>query len=248
MDTGQPPHQRYDYLLLQAGSIPVDPDFSIDRSVEHRCSSVLVWPQGEQPSGPNTVLTDPCFTDRGFPHAVAHLNRLGLAFGDIGRISATHRHGDHRLSLPDRTVRSDFARFRPGVTGPLSGISTLPCPGHTPEWQALVFRSSTGQNVWIVGDAIINLDWLKAWAFWPVNYTTVEIIQTWMTVATILSLADLIVPGRSAPVAIDASLTGELLSTLPAAAHANRCDHVRQLLSDRSEQLQADARPGDAFS
>jgi len=146
MDTGQPPHQRYDYLLLLVGSITVDPDFSIDRSVEHRCSSVLIWPQGEQPSRHNTVLTDPCFTDRGFPHAAAHLNRLGLAFGDIGRIFVTHRHGDHRFSLLDRTVRSDFARFRPGVTGPLSGISTLPCPGHTPEWQALVFRSSTGRN------------------------------------------------------------------------------------------------------
>lgn len=66
--------------------------------------------------------------------------------------------------------------------------------------------------------------------------------------ATILSLADLIVPGHSAPVAIDASLTGGSLSTFPAVAHAIRCDHVRQLLSDRLEQLQADARPGDAFS
>jgi hypothetical protein len=122
---------------------------------------------------------------------------------------------------------------------------------HTPQSLDTVARTgrvrtnvrSPGQNVWIVGDAIINLDWLKAWAFWPVNYTTAEIIQTSITVATILSLADLIVPRHSAPVAIDASLTGELLSTFPAAAHANRCDHVRQLLSDRSEQLQADARP-----
>lgn len=248
MDTGQPPHQRYDYLLLQVGSILVDPDFSIDRSVEHRCASVLVWPQGEQPSRHNAVLTVPCLTDRGFRHAAAHLNRLGLAFRDIGRIFATLRNGDDRLSLPDRAARSHVARFRPGVTGPLSGISTVPCPGHTSELQALVFRSSTGQNVWIVGDAIINLDWLKAWAFWPANYTTAEIIQTWMIVARILSCADLIVPGHSAPVAIDALPIGELLSTFPAAAHAGRCDHVRQLLSDRLEQVQAITRPGVAFS
>jgi glyoxylase-like metal-dependent hydrolase (beta-lactamase superfamily II) len=248
MDSGQPPHQRYDYLLLQVGSIPVDPDFSIDRSAEHRCASVLVWPKGEQPSRHNTVLTDPCFTDRGFRHAKAHLNRLGLAFRDIGRIFVTHRHGDHVLSLPDRTVRLDFARFRPGVTGPLAGISTVPCPGHRPELQALVFRSSTGQKVWIVGDAIINLEWLRAWAFWPANYTTAEIIQTWTTVARILSLADLMVPGHSAPVAIDASLIGELLSTFPAAAHANRCDHVTQLLGERLDQLQAVMRPGVARS
>lgn len=232
------PGKRYNYILLQNGSLPLAPNSTLDPSIEHSCTSVLVWPEGEQPSAGNTVLTDPCFTDRGFRYALRQLDRLGLSLVDIGRIFVTHGHQDHLLCLPSYMEQPGFADFQAAASGPLSGISTVPCPGHAPDLRAIVFRSSSSQKVWVVGDAVLNVEWLKAWAYyWPNDYSPSEVVLTWKSVAEIFSHADLVLPGHGQPIPVTASLVRQLLSTFTSAAQASKCQDVEQALSIRLEQL-----------
>jgi glyoxylase-like metal-dependent hydrolase (beta-lactamase superfamily II) len=236
--------QRYHYIFLQKGSISLAPNGTIDLSIEHRCSSVLIWPEGEQLSINNTILTDPCFTPEGFRNAEQELKRLGRAFTDIGHIFITHPHGDH---LPNFPYGKELARFREGTLNSFPGIRTFPCFGHAPGLHAFVFRSVSDENVWIVGDAILNLEWLKAWKyFWPNLYSRREIVQTWESVAKILLSADVVISGHGGPIYVTASLLKELLSTFPSANYADQCQNVEQFLNRRLEQLLADESKNDA--
>jgi glyoxylase-like metal-dependent hydrolase (beta-lactamase superfamily II) len=150
----------------------------------------------------------------------------------------THRHGDHRPNLSYFIGRTTFTDFQTGVAEALSGIEIVPYPGHTPKQQGLVFRSSSRQKVCVVGDAILDIDWLKAWMYyWPNVYQTSEIIQTWESVAKIFSYADLIIPGHGRPIIVTASLVKDLLSTFASAEHASKCQNVEQFLSTRLESL-----------
>ena len=81
--------QRFNWLLLQEGALPLRPDGSNDLKAEHVCSSVLIWPTGEEPGPDNTVVTDPCFTPRtwepGRKNAIS-LENLFACFA-VGRIT-----------------------------------------------------------------------------------------------------------------------------------------------------------------
>ena len=209
-------------------------------SVEHRCTSVLIWPEGSRPSFHNTVVTDPCFTDEGFQCAVEILDGLGLSFSDIGRMFITHQHGDHRLSLPPGVPKQGFRYFHPGDDKSMPGISSFHSPGHSPDLEALVFCSPSRDSVWVVGDAVLDEEWLKAWGFfWPNGYSAAEIIQTWKSVGTIIANADVIVPGHGEPITVTVSLVKELLSNFPYAKYSKDCTDVGQALRNRLEQLQS---------
>ena len=80
---------------------------------------------------------------------------------------------------------------------------------------ALVLNTKDGE-CWIVGDAIINKIWLIHWGYyWPNGYTTEQIVQTWRTVADILSKADVIVPGHGTPFRVTTSVIEEALAKTP---------------------------------
>jgi glyoxylase-like metal-dependent hydrolase (beta-lactamase superfamily II) len=233
--------KRYSYVLLQNGMLPLAPDGTYDQSLEHRCTSVLIWPEDEQPFTSNTVLTDPCFTSQGFLYATEQLEQRSLSFLDIGRIFVTHRHRDHLPNLSYFIGRTRFKNFRTGATKALSSIVIVPYPGHAPTLRGLVFCSSSHQKVGVVGDAVLDIDWLKAWGYyWPNGYQPREIVQTWESVAQILLHTDLIIPGHGRPISVTASLVKELLSTFPSAEHANECQGVEQVLSNRLERLLAE--------
>jgi len=199
---------------------------------------VLIWPEDEQPSVDNTVITDPCFTSQGFQYAVEQLEQLSLSFLDIGQFFVTHFHRDHLLNLSHFIGRTKLTKFQEGANKALSEIVTVPYPGHASNQQGLVFRSCSGQKVCIAGDAVLDIEWLKAWRYyWPNGYTVPEIVQTWESVAKILSYADLIIPGHGQSIPVTAALTKKLFSTFASAKHASDCQDVEQILSNRQEQL-----------
>ncbi len=232
--------KRYSYVLLQNGTLPLAPDDALDFSLEHRSTSVLIWPEDEQPSIDNTVLTDPCFTSQGFQYAMKQLEQIHLSFLNIGWIFVTHRHRDHLPNLSHFLGRTIFKNFRREANEALSDIVIVPYPGHSPDQRGLIFCSSSCQKVGIPGDAILNIEWLKAWKYyWPNLYMVPEIVQTWESVAKILSDADLIIPGHGQPILVTASLVKELLSTFSSAEFASECQDVKQSLSSRLEQLLA---------
>ena len=231
----------YDYLLLQNGTLPLSPDGSFDAAVEHKCTAVLLWPENEPPTRDNTIAVDPCFTAQGFDYATAQLERYRLSFRDIGWVFVTHYHRDHLPNVAQFTGYIKFRRFRPDAHPGFAGLTLVPQPGHAPDLRALVFVSPTAQKVYLVGDAILNSNWLKAWGYyWPNGYTEADIAQTWASVAAICAAADLIIPGHGQPIPVTAALVQELLTTFAQAKHANACPHVEPLLRTRLAELERD--------
>lgn len=234
---------RYQYMVLQCGSLPLSPDGSYDAAVEHRCTSVLIWPEHEMPSLKNTVLTDPCFTSQGYQYAVDELKQLNLSFLDIGWVFITHRHRDHCSNLPHFIGRTMYKEFQNGSKTPLASMMTAAYPGHAPVQKGLLFRSSSHQHVCVCGDAVLSLEWLRAWKYyWPNFYQEAEILQTWDSVARILAYADLIIPGHGRPFHATVPLLEHLLATFPQAEYAGACQDVAQMLRTRLEQVRAEKK------
>jgi glyoxylase-like metal-dependent hydrolase (beta-lactamase superfamily II) len=202
---------------------------------------VLVWPEGERPNSGNTILTDPCLAEGQAARLESVLNELGIGVADIRRIYVTHPHPDHMPNVGELT-----AGLVPlfGVVakqlGLPAGISVAPCPGHHPMLASLVIPTAT-ETTWIVGDAILDEEWLRAWGyFWPNGYSREEIVETWRSVAKILALADVVIPGHGPPFRVDGSLIDDLLRSFPEAECSPECPDVVQNLSRRIEQLAAD--------
>lgn len=225
----------YQYCILQAGDLPLLPDGTRRKQTEHRCTVTLVWPHNQAPVFGNTLVIDPCFTMRGFEEAQTRLSELSCPLAQIGRVFVTHLHGDHIPRVPFDIERPRFTRFNaPKTDDPLAGLATTPLTGHAPDLHGLVFTLADGQKVWVVGDAILNRDWLTAWGYyWPNRYTPPEIAQTWRSVARIIAGADWIIPGHGEPFAVTPALVSHLLDDFPSAPHSDECADVIQILANR---------------
>jgi glyoxylase-like metal-dependent hydrolase (beta-lactamase superfamily II) len=233
--------RRYHYILMQSGSLPLEPDGIYTSSVEHRCTSILLWPEEQPPSQDNTILTDPCFTSGGYHLAVEQLERLNLSFTDIGHIFETHPHRDHRLNLGHFLGQIHYHRLQIGKHEHFAGITVMPYPGHAPLQRGLIFRSTSHQKVCVAGDAVLDEKWLRSWKYyWPNFYQEAEIIETWESVAHILSFADVIIPGHGMPIQVTPALLHEVLNNFPAAAHANACQQlVEPILQQRLARFES---------
>lgn len=230
----------YRSLVLQDGELPLRPDDSIDDSREHRCTSILIWPVDQNPSPDNIIVTDPCFTRVGVGMARERLQTLGLAIEDLGRCFITHGHLDHAPQLPGSALRrrssSVWIRFEPdSPPSHLVGFEAIACPGHEVDLKALVFWSLNQQGhrrrIWVVGDAVLDEDWLRAWRYyWPNCYSPAEIRQTWRSVARVLE-ADWVVPGHGPPIRVTRALLIELERTFHLAELAEDCPDVAQALT-----------------
>ena len=97
-----PTTRRYNYTILQEGTLPLRPDAVNIDGIEHRCTSALIWSADEKPTARNTIVTDPCLTSSGFTDATIQLKQLGLTIADIGYYFVTHQHGDHMPDVPPR--------------------------------------------------------------------------------------------------------------------------------------------------
>ena len=230
--------QHYQYLILQIGSLPLNPDGEKDYSQEHRCSSVLVWPENQASTPENTILTDPCFTMQGFERAEKLLERFKVAIENLKYIFVTHRHGDHMPNFPYKKKPLGFQENteREHI---LKGVNVVSCPGHAPDLRCLNFLDSSGQRVFVVGDAILNEPWLKAWGYyWPNCYAQADVLQTWMSVARILERADIIIPGHGKQIVVSPALIQTVLNNFPSAEYADKCPEVKTILAQRLKELE----------
>ncbi len=224
---------RFQWAILQHGSLPLRPSGAISHAVEHRCTCVLVWPEKESPSPQNTVLADPCFTVDGYNAALGLLRRLHFSLEDAGWVFVTHQHMDHLPGWPGEPPGLRLRPFDPAAAP--AGLRAVLCPGHEADLHALAFRSDADEEVWIVGDAILDEEWLPTWGYyWPNGYGREEIIGTWRSVAKIVSSADIIVPGHGDPIRVTPFLVRELLERFPKAL-ALECSEVISALESRIE-------------
>lgn len=232
--------RRYEYSILQCGSLPLSPEADYDSAIEHRCTSALIWSEGSSPSHVNSVLTDPCFTSQGYQQAIQQLHHLQSSFQDIGWIFVSHPHRDHRSNLTDFMGQQPGKPFRPDDHEHLDGLVNILLPGHAPTQKGLFFRSVSDQIVCISGDAILNEAWLRAWKYyWPNFYQQAEVLQTWNSVAIILARADVIIPGHGEAFSVTAELLEHLTRTFEQAEHADQCLEVLETLRKRSESITA---------
>lgn len=224
---------QFRWAVLQTGQLPVTFDGQHLAGLEHRPTSILIWPADQAPSSANTILTDPYFTPGGYQDAYQALKPLGISFEAINRAFVTHPHYDHMPSVPGRDL-PDFRLFEPGTEAVFEGINAVHCPGHSPVLHALVFSAPSDGQVWVVGDAILNADWLRRWHYyWYNGYSPVEVMQTWRTVARIVAQADVIVPGHGAPIPVDKALVDGLKAAFPGAEYASDCPDVLDILEER---------------
>jgi glyoxylase-like metal-dependent hydrolase (beta-lactamase superfamily II) len=233
--------RTFQYRIVQQGSLPLCPTDEINRDVPHACTSVLVWPEGERPNRENTLLTDPCFVLERSSQLNGVLGDLGIGLPDIGRIYVTHPHHDHMPNVAglSNAVTPMFGVVAAQLDLP-DGLSVTPCPGHHPLLAPLVVGTNDGMT-WIVGDAILGEDWLRAWRYyWPNGYSPDEIVETWRSAARILATADVVIPGHGPPFRVDISLINDLMDGFSRAECSRDCPEVLQNLSQRIEQLRAD--------
>lgn len=227
---------RYEWLLLQVGALPLRPDGSHAAGQPHRCTSVMLWPAGQNAFPGNTLITDPCFLGDGAQQIMHRLLTMRYDLPDLGTLFVTHPHHDHQPSLQYRLPLSGV-RFAPGAES-FPAVRTVPLPGHDAAQKALVFTDQAEQAVWIVGDAVLDEAWLRAWRYyWPNSYLRGEIVQTWHSVATVLAEADVIVPGHGPPIPVTADLLRDLVAGFPQAEHADLCPAVGDMLQARLDTL-----------
>jgi len=141
--------------------------------------------------------------------------RTGLKLGDVDTVFLTHAHGDHHVGItsfpearwcigapeletwtaqaaPDSPEQRLLSRLEP-VSGELApGITLLPTPGHSAAHTSLSFTTD-GQRVVIAGDAVMTHDFFLAR---DVYFNTVDRIAAVQSIATIATLADIVVPGH----------------------------------------------------
>ncbi len=223
--------ETYNWRILQHGDLPLLPDGTINIAAEHRCSVVLVWPGDRDPSAENTILVDPCFTEAGYDQALGVLAPLNITFRDIGRYLITHLHGDHMLHLPHGVAGVRLRALRPPVN---EGLTLVPLPGHHEMQLGLAFADVDGRAVWVVGDAILGENWLRAWQFyWPNGYGMAEIVETWRSVARIVTQAEVVIPGHGPAFDVTPDLIRHLINTFPEAPYADHCPDVLESLCAR---------------
>lgn len=227
--------RRYQWEILQPGGLPLRPNHQMDRKVIHTCTSLLLWSENEAQTPANTLITDPCFVGPHVPALVQRLKNIGMELPDIGHFFVTHPHHDHMPQM-NRLLRLTGTAFRPELPG-FADLHTVACPGHDRHLHALVFRDTHDQEIWIVGDAILDQDWLLQWQYYyPNGYEREAIVETWRSVAKICASADRILPGHGDIIEVSAALIRSLLDSFPQAQYSEDCPDVAEILRTRLEQ------------
>lgn len=232
----------YQTLILQDGELPLSSEGRIDRRREHRCTATLVWPAGARPTSANSLVADPCFTSIGWQDALNQFAAVDASPADAGYYFVTHRHVDHVLAVPEGVDRPNWQVWGSEASERFPLLAATPCPGHDPDLQALRFPSESGE-VWIVGDAILSVEWLLDWRYyWPNGYDAAEVIRTWRSVAAILAGAAVVIPGHGPAIEETATLLRDLVEGFPEAPYAASCPDVLVALVARQAELMALAK------
>jgi glyoxylase-like metal-dependent hydrolase (beta-lactamase superfamily II) len=237
---------RYHWAILQDGQLPLKVDGRATLE-QHLCTVTLIWPHVASLSRVNSLVVDPCFGADTINEAEARLHNLGMSLDDIGYYYETHGHFDHKVHIPRRRSADKGRHLTKekepkwnvwsGDTEVFPGIETVVCCGHADDLHVLTFQSTSGV-VCVASDAVLNREWLVAWQYyWPNVYEAAEIVDTWRSVAKILTTADMVIPGHGPPIEITADLLSELIEKFPSAEYASRCPEVVNALKQRREEL-----------
>lgn len=226
--------RRYQWEILQPGGLPLRPNHQVDARAIHICTSLLLWGENEMQTPTNTLITDPCFLGPHVPDLVRRLQSIGMTLPDIGHFFVTHPHHDHMPQM-NMLLRLTGMAFQPDLPG-FADLHKVACPGHDRHLQALTFRDTQDQEIWIVGDAILDQDWLLQWQYYyPNRYEREAIIETWRSVAKICASADRIIPGHGGIIEVSEVLIRCLLDRFPQAQYAKDCPEVAEILKTRLE-------------
>ncbi len=224
---------RFHWLVVQEGQLPLRPDRHF-AAFEHRPTVTLIWREGTAPNRENSLLVDPYFTPSGFQGAVETLRTKGISFAEIGTYFVTHQHYDHMLRLPIDSLHLPFQ----AVTEAPESIRAVSCPGHDADLRALAFTSTDDKRVWVVSDAVLDEEWLRAWGYYyPNQYSPEEIMQTWRSIGAIFADADVIIPGHGAPIQVNRTLVEALIADFSKAEYAKECPDVLEALRERLANL-----------
>jgi glyoxylase-like metal-dependent hydrolase (beta-lactamase superfamily II) len=229
--------RRFEWRIVQEGQLKIDLMGQV-QPVGGFCTITLIWPGDERPSSASALLVDPCFASNDYERATQMIEALDIDYLDMHRVFVTHLHHDHLPEVPSGVPQPRFAAYDITPVGHSSGFDIIPLPGHEAKLKALVFPSQGGEKVWVVGDAVLNEEWLVAWAYyWPNQYSPAEIIDTWRSVAKVLATADVIVPGHGDAIRVDVDLLERTLANFPSAPHAERCWDVAETIKARLETI-----------
>lgn len=228
---------QFNWSVLQVGRSPLRPDGMVVPLTEHRCTSALVWYESEVSWRDRTLVIDPCWRGIGCHSALRHLDEIGLRVEDIGYYFITHAHHDHKIMVPCFEGEPQWNNFVSGTDGFFKEVKIDSIPGHSPDSKAIFFNSTDGL-VCIAGDTILDLEWLKAWQpYWPNHYKESEVIETWRSIAAILSQADVVVPGHGKPFRISQPLLVDLLNGFTKTRYSNLCRDVASVIEQRVQWL-----------
>lgn len=222
--------RQYQWQILQLGGLPLRPDGSYEEQTLYCCTSTLVWPADSAPSPHNTLLTDPCLIGPDYRTSIKTLEAIGHQIPHIGQYFVTHPHFDHvpAYATPEHSLVGK--PFFPTD----NSLRLVHCPGHEAMLRAITFHDTEDRHVWIVGDAVLNEVWLRAWGYyWPNGYSPSEVAETWRSVANICAEADIIIPGHGNAIIVTQELLETLIQGFPQASYAADCPEVAEVLAVR---------------
>jgi len=225
--------QKYNYIILQQGSLTLKPDGMVDYNEEHRCTITLIWPIKSNLQKNNSLLIDPCFSNQSLLSANSILDDYKISLSEIQNFFITHNHSDH---LPDYSLTKITVdvNYIDKDDNSFIDIDIYPCPGHSDDSKCLYFKSKSNKNVCITGDTILNKDWLKAWQYyWPNGYTKEEVIKTWASVCQIVSNADIIIPGHGKPFNVTKDLLKYLIDNFSSAQYSYQSKNSIEIIKNR---------------
>jgi glyoxylase-like metal-dependent hydrolase (beta-lactamase superfamily II) len=146
----------------------------------------------------------------------AHLELAGVRPKQVSKVFVTHFHRDHtggleqfrdatwyahRLAL-DKYWGPDKGRFVPLDDGDevVPRATVIPTPGHTLGHCSILWTSEhKAVRVAISGDAIVNLAWLQSGRIWQFNRDLHSVESTQSSIALLLGLSDIVIPGHGEP-------------------------------------------------
>lgn len=206
---------KYKFRILQTGSIPLNFQGKINTALKHRATSTLVYREINNKIDKSFLLiVDPAWVLKSeMTKAEDRIKDLQITLKDINHLFLTHSHYDHRCGLKNlakeksnlmRMIHSKYL-----IESGINKIEIIQTPGHSYDSRALIIHSK--KRTAIVGDAVINYEYLMQWGYYyPNQYKPNEISETRQTMKKLIENNDVIIPGHGSAISVDDNLRQKL--------------------------------------
>ncbi len=196
------------YKILIHGSLPVDANLKYHGDIPHICTSTLIYKIKDNTIIKDSlVLCDPAWIDSQYEDQIRqNLHSLDLTFADINYVFVSHEHMDHCLALHSSSLLNSAIRLTQKNIYLIKDLSIRSAPGHTHDSLILFFKSEDIKTA-VVGDAIINEEYLLNWEVYrPNGYSEKEIKQTRKTMNYLIKHFSVIIPGHGDAIYVNKEL------------------------------------------